>query len=578
MGTTQARELQPPTVLRVEQPKIEKKRSTAKTMLPPKGDVIIGIDLGTTFSCASIIENGQPRVIQSRWATNTIPSIVMIQPDGKPVIGWPAFKHQSKHPSNTIIGAKRLVGRPFHSPIVQEVRNRYAYEIAEGEDGESCVRVGGKSISLEEISSMILKEIRETASLHLKKPVNRAVITCPAYYNDRQREAVRHAGEMAGFHVERVLSEPTAAALHFGYGKIIAQRIVLVYDLGGGTFDVSLLNIEGDNYRVIATGGDTFLGGLDFDALLANYVAEQIVEKTMLDPREDQVAMHRLMEACEKAKRTLSEKNVAQVQIDHFVIAGHAAFPVSVELNRTVTDKLFEPLVAKTIEASLDVVKRASIDISKIDDVILVGGQTRTPIIRNRVREVFGKEPRRGLNPDEAVALGAAQFASTVDEEGVSPLKLVDALPMSIGVGLPGGRFKKIIERDARLPVQHTYKLQTTRDDQEEIEVLVFQGESERVEENELLGIVTVSKLPPGPRRSVTVLVTFEVTGDCVLNLTATEQKTGRSMHASMATKGTPQELLAKLGARQRRMASRVEKPQLGIWAWVQSLFRTKSS
>jgi molecular chaperone DnaK len=508
-------------------------RRGAPVTLPPKGRVVIGIDLGTTFSCASIVENGRARVLPSRLATNTIPSVVLLDPGGKRIVGWPAAKQLTKNPGHTISGSKRLLGRSYDSPVVAEVKRRYAYEVVEDAAGEAAIKIADTVYSLEEIASMILVEIRESASLQIRGVVNRAVITCPAFYNERQREAVLRAGQRAGFHVERVLSEPTAAALHFGFGKQHDNRVLLVYDLGGGTFDVSLLNVDGNDYRVIATGGDTFLGGMDFDQVAAVYLAGEIAKKTRIDPRIDKNAMARLLEFAEKAKRELSTEPTTLVRIDHLVVADRAAISVSVELKREVLEKLWQPLVDRTIELCQEVVARANVEIGGIQDVLLVGGQTRTPIVRAGVKRFFGKDPRIGVNPDEAVALGAAQFAASLEAGGGS-LNLVDALPMSIGVALPGGRFKRIIERDARLPAQRTYHIHTSRDDQSEIVVAVRQGESERASENELLGKIRIGDLPKGPKRSVSVKLEFDVDTDCSVTLTGTEARTKRRVKVQL--------------------------------------------
>jgi molecular chaperone DnaK len=558
-------------------------RSRWRKKIPPlaaKGDVIIGIDLGTTYSCAAHVENDRAQVLASRRGTPTIPSAVCFAPGGRVVVGESALKMAATSPKTTIIGSKRLVGRPFHSPIVQEVRDHFAYDIVQGEDGEAAIMVDNRVVSLEEVSAAILSEIRESASLQIEGRVNRAVITCPAHFNERQREAVRIAGELAGFHVERILSEPTAAALNFGHGKGLSGHKVLIYDLGGGTFDVSVLEVHGEVYEVIATGGDTFLGGIDFDACITELLVEHFLETEHIDARTDPTSIARIFQYAEQAKRELSERPTTIVQIDHLVVQPYAARALTLPVRRSRVEEMWEPLVAHTIQIVKEVCERAKLEPRTIDDVILVGGQSRSPIIHKRVAEFFGKPPNRSLHPDEAIALGAAQYAASITS--FDSIVLIDALPMSIGVGLPGGRYKKIIERDTRLPVERHYQLRTTRDDQDTFEILLFQGEDDRVEQNEPLGLLHVSDLPKGAKGSVSVLVTMKVTAECILELTAREMKTGKTVVSKLGTKDTPESLRAKLGlppkptrAEMNRHKSITNQPK-GVWSWLTKLFRKR--
>jgi molecular chaperone DnaK len=548
--------------------------------LGPKGDVVIGIDLGTTYSCAAIVEKGEARVLATRRGKPTIPSVVYYDPTGHTLIGDAAIKKGELDAKRAIVGSKRLMGRPFHSPIVQEVRDHFAYEIVQGVDGEAAIRVDDRVIALEDVAADILRELRESASLQVEGRINRAVITCPAYFNDRQREAVRVAGELAGFHVERVLNEPTAAALHYGFGKGFDGRKLLVYDLGGGTFDVSLLEVTGTVYEVLATGGDSFLGGIDFDACIAEMLSEAFLETEHIDPRSDPLAVARLLHYAEKAKRELSTNVSTTVKIDHLVVKPYAARSLEVALKQARVEQAFEPFIDRTLLVVQEVCKRAGVPLSQVDDLLLVGGQTRTPMVRRKVAKLFGRQPISSVHPDYAVALGAAQYAASL--ESFDNLVLIDALPISIGVGLPGGRFKKIIERDTRLPVKRKYTLHTTRDNQQSFEILVFQGEDDWVQHNEPLGMLHVPNLPKAPRGSVSVDVDLEVNEENILKLVARETKTGRIVEAVFGTKDTPEELRHRLGlptnlthAELARMKEEANRPKT-VWRWLTGLFARK--
>lgn len=518
---------------------------SSKRFLPPKADRIIGIDLGTTYSCAAIVEDGKARIIPSRRGTNTIPSVVLIHPEGKTIVGEPALRKQALFPGNTLVGVKRLIGRSFHSPIVQSVRERFAYQIVEGEDGEAAVLISEHRIALEEISALILKEIRESANLHLGEKVNRAVITCPAHYNERQRAAVRVAGELAGFHVERVLSEPTAAALSYGLREQKGRRRALIYDLGGGTFDASLMEIDGSVFSVLATGGDTFLGGADFDACIVELLLQHLRDKHLLDASTDPMAKSRLFAAAEDAKRTLSLRATTKVNIPHFVVHDGAPFSLEVDLDREKLDALFDPLVERSLAVCAEVCARAGVATSEVDEIIVVGGQSRSPIVHRRVAEMFGKQVRRDVHPDEAVAIGAAMFAASSGT--FSGVVLVDTLPISIGIGLPGGEFQKILERDTHVPAKRVHRVTTTKDNQAELELAVFQGEDRDVWSNELVGLMRVSGLPPGPAGSCVVAVQFELTEEAILRLTAIEEKSGRMLPSEIVFRATPEELRSRL-------------------------------
>jgi molecular chaperone DnaK (HSP70) len=544
--------------------------------LGPKGDILLGIDLGTTYSCAAVVEHGSARVLASRWGTLTMPSVVTFLEDGRTLVGETAMRHANEHPERTVIGWKRLLGRPYSSVAVQEARTHFAYEIVEGENGDAAIGIDDRIIPLEDVASIVLQELRESAALQLNGRVNRAVITCPAHFTDKQREVIRRAGELAGFYVERVLGEPTSAALHFGIGKNAQDKKVLVYDLGGGTFDVSLLHVNGDTYEVLATGGDTFLGGLDFDSYIAEILADTFIAQENIDPRSDQSSIARLLTFSERAKRELSTNESTVVEIDHLVVRPFAARSLTVGIRREQVEELWTPLVDHTLGIVEDVIARAHLTLEQIDEIVLVGGQSRSPLIQKRVEKLFNRTIPRSVNPDEAIALGAAQYADSLEKEAVT---LIDALPMSIGVALPGGRFKKIIERDTRLPAERTYHLHTTRDDQARFEIVLFQGESEQVDDAEPLGIIELDHLPKGPKGAIGVLVTLKVTADCVLEVSARETKTNRVVHSRLATKQTNEELRKKLKlppapskAEARRHRSELHRPK-GVWGWITRLF-----
>lgn len=545
--------------------------------LGPKGDILLGIDLGTTYSCAAVVENGTARMLPTRWGAPTMPSVVTFLEDGRTLIGETAMRHAHEHPERTIIGWKRLLGRPFDSPAVQEARTHFAYEIVEGENGEAAIGVDDRIIPLEDVASLILQELRESAALQLNGRVNRAVITCPAHFNDKQREVIRRAGELAGFHVERVLGEPTSAALHFGIGRNTQDKKVLVYDLGGGTFDVSLMHVNGDTYEVLATGGDTFLGGLDFDSYIAEILADTFIARENIDPRTDQSSIARLLVFSERAKRELSTHESTVIEIDHLVVRPYAARGLSVAVRRDQVDELWTPLVDHTLGIVRDVVTRANLTLAQIDEIVLVGGQSRSPLIQRKVEALFERTIQRSVNPDEAIALGAARYADSIDKK--TDLELRDVLPMSIGVALPGGRFKKILERDTRLPAERTYHLHTTRDDQTRFEIILFQGESEHVDDTDPLGIIELEHLPKGPKGSIGVLVTLKVNGDCVLEVSARENRSKRVVRSRLATKQTNDELRRKLKlppapskAEVQRHRSELHRPK-GVWGWITRLF-----
>ncbi len=463
-----------------------------------KSRAIVGIDLGTTNSCAAVVKDGRPYVIPSREGYNTVPSVVALNSRNRIVVGHLAKAQLLTNPRATVYGAKRLVGRSFESDVVQEIRSKFAYEIVPDANGLASVRLGPETLSLEQISALILREVKEVAQNHLQEEVNRAVITVPAYYNERQRAAVRHAGALAGLHVERILNEPTAAALAYAFGRNLNQR-VLVYDLGGGTFDASVLELADNVYEVVSTGGDTFLGGVDFDNRIVDRLLAAWKERTGSDVRRGPrraLAPRRRRRAREV--RPLRARTTSRSTSPSSPSRTGSRSRSRPSLSRDDVVALVEPLVDRTIEVCREVLAAKELQPADIDEVLLVGGQSRMPLVHEKVAAFFGRPPSRAVHPDEAVAVGAALLAYSLGSaEGVV---LIDVLPMSIGIGLPGGRVKGIIERNTPLPTRKQYGLATTRDGQTEFELVVYQGESGRAAECEYLGTVRLTGLPPGPR------------------------------------------------------------------------------
>jgi molecular chaperone DnaK len=506
--------------------------------------VVIGIDLGTSNSCAAIVKDGRPYVIPSREGYNTVPSIVAVNSRGKVVVGHNARAQLLTSPKQTVYGAKRLVGRAYDSAAVQEIRARFAYEVVPDEGGLAAVRLGGETLTLEQISALVLQEVKQVAQNHVGEEVNRAVVTVPAYYNERQRAAIRHAGALAGLQIERILNEPTAAALAYAYGRHLNQR-VLVYDLGGGTFDASVLELNDNVYEVVSTGGDTFLGGVDFDNRIVDRLLELWAAEHGTPFEGDKVALSRLVDAAERAKCALSERTEFPIQLPFLALEHGQPVSLDTALSRADIVSLVEPLVDRTLDVCRDVLLAKGLQAKDIDEVLLVGGQSRMPLVHEKVAAFFGRAPSHAVHPDEAVAVGAALLAHSLGSaEGVV---LIDVLPMSIGIGLPGGRVKTIIERNTPLPARKQYGLTTTRDGQTEFELVILQGEGPAASGCEYLGTLRLEGLPPGPRGMVKIAVSFELGAECILTVTARELNTNRKVQAVMSAKEGPAAARRKL-------------------------------
>jgi molecular chaperone DnaK len=542
----------------------------------PRTGPIIGIDLGTTNSCAAVVQRGKPLVIPSREGYNTIPSIVAVNEKGKTLVGHPAKGQMLTNPSNTVFGAKRLIGRAFSSTVVTELAGRFPYRIVAGPRGEAAVQLGDQQLSLQKISSMVLSEVKDIAQQYLKTTVTRAVITVPAYYNDNQRQAVRQAGALAGLYVERILNEPTAAALAFAHGRSLDER-VLVYDLGGGTFDASVLELHGNVHEVISTGGDTFLGGTDFDNVVVDYLLKGFKEQHGIDFPGDRVALQRVTDAAERAKIALSESTEYEVRVPFVAMVADKPYDLVQTLKRDELVRLTNHLVERTLKVCEDVLASRGLKPADIDEVLLVGGQSRMPLVRERVRRFFGSEPSRAVHPDEAVALGAAVLAHSLASADIAGIVLVDVLPMSIGVGLPGGRFKKVIERNTRLPHQRQLSISTSKDDQPQLEIAVFQGENERAQDNEYLGTLVVRGITRGPRGSVSFTIEFGLSPECLLTVSAVDRKSGVAATATFSTQDTPEAVRKKLEENAPSHPSD-EGPDSGsgVFGWVKRMLGGK--
>jgi molecular chaperone DnaK len=505
---------------------------------------VIGIDLGTTHSCAAVVINDKPQVIPSRKGYRTIPSIVAYTDEGRLLVGHPAKAQMELNPKNTVYGSKRLVGRPYSSPAVQQMKDRFHYEIIQGPRNEAAVRIVRRNFSLQQVAAFILSEIRDIARDLLQAEVNRAVITVPAYFNENQRKAVREAGVLAGLQVERIVNEPTAAALAFGYNRGLDQR-VLIYDLGGGTFDVSVLELTENVYEVVATGGDPFLGGVDFDNQIVDYVLNVFCTQIGRVPDLDRAGMQRLRDAAEQAKCALSEKEQTIVRLPFFVAVDNTPKDLEVRISRSVLEELVGPLVERTLEVVAQVLAKARLQPSQLNNVLLVGGQSRMPLIWKRIKEVFDRDPHKGVHPDEAVAIGAALLAESLGK--IDSVVLIDVLPMSIGIGIPGGKFLRVLESGTSLPSTKTYTIKTFKENQEELELTIFQGESDRVVDNEYLGTLTISGITVAPKGSVQLEIVFSLDQEGNLKVTSRELGSGKMTETNMSSKDTAETLRKKL-------------------------------
>lgn len=496
----------------------------------------IGIDLGTTNSCVAIMEGGSPRVIENAEGARTTPSMIAFRPDGEVLVGAAAKRQAVTNPEQTLFAIKRLIGRRYDDPIVQTDREMVAYKIVPGPNGDAWVEVGGKASSPSEISAHILRKMKETAEKYLGETVSEAVITVPAYFNDAQRQATKDAGTIAGLEVLRIINEPTAAALAYGLEKK-KSGMIAVYDLGGGTFDVSILELGEGVFEVKSTNGDTFLGGEDFDKRIVDYLADEFRKAQGIDLRQDRLALQRLKEAGEKAKIELS--SAAQTDINLPFITADQAGPkhLDIRLTRAKLEALVDDLIQRTSEPCRAALKDAGVAPDQLDEVVLVGGMTRMPRIIETVKAIFGREPHVGVNPDEVVALGAAIQAGVLKGD-LEDVVLLDVAPLSLGIETLGGVMTKLIDRNTTIPTRKSQIFSTAEDNQSAVTIRVFQGEREMAQDNTLLGEFNLENIAPAPRGTPQIEVAFEIDANGIVHVSATDKGTGRQQKITIQSSG----------------------------------------